>query len=163
MTFAQGVATVELKGGEKATAEGLPTDITYTITEASATGFELTAKTGDTGTISTEKSEASFTNTRETGGLTVTKSVESSTASDKNKDFHFKVTLSDTTISGTYGEMEFTDGIATFTLKDGESKAATGLPTSVTYTVEEEDANTDNFVTTSTGDIEGTIARAAWP
>ena len=51
MTFANGIATVTLKGGESVTATGLPTDITYAITEADAEGFQMTGKTGDTGTI----------------------------------------------------------------------------------------------------------------
>ena len=61
MTFENGVATVTLKDGQTASATGLPTGITYTITEAAATGFQLTGKTGDTGTISTTASTASFT------------------------------------------------------------------------------------------------------
>ena len=45
------------------------------------------------------------------------------------------------------GDMTFTAGEATFTLKDGESKTATGLPTGITYTVKEE--ATEGFSTTS--------------
>ena len=44
MTFAGGVATVTLKGGEKATATGLPTEVSYSITEADATGFRVTGR-----------------------------------------------------------------------------------------------------------------------
>ena len=150
MTFTNGVATVDLKGGEEATATGLPTGITYTITEAAATGFKLTGKTGATGTISKDLSAVEFTNTREQGDLAVTKTVTSSTASDKTKDFNFTVTLSDTTISGEYGDMTFSDGVATFTLKDGETAEAKGLPTGITYTVEEE--TYEGFVLTKSGD-----------
>ena len=64
MTFKDGVATVELKGGESVTAENLPAGITYTITEADAPGFELTGKTGEVGEITTTPSKAEFTNTR---------------------------------------------------------------------------------------------------
>ena len=156
MTFAGGEATVTLKGGQSATATGLPTDVSYTVTEANATGFELTGKTGDTGTISTTPSEAKFTNTRETGDLTVSKTVISDAAADKGIEFTFTVKLNDETISGTYGEMTFTDGEATFKLKDSESKTASGLPTAVTYTVTEADA--EGFVLTGkTGDT-GTIS-----
>ena len=50
--------------------------------------------------------------------------------------------------------MTFKDGVAEFTLKDGESKTATGLLSGVKYTVEEEKA--DGFTVTKTGDT-GTI------
>jgi hypothetical protein len=36
--------------------------------------------------------------------------------------------------------MTFTDGVAEFTLKDGESKIATGLPSKISYSVTEEEA-----------------------
>ena len=156
MTFANGVATVELKGGESATATGLPTDVEYKITEAEAEGFELTGTTGDTGTISTTKTTATFTNTRDTGDLTVKKTVASDTKEDETKDFNFIVTLSDTGINGTYGDMEFTEGVAEFTLKHNESKTAEGLPTEINYTVEEE--ADDRFVTTMTGET-GSIVK----
>ena len=115
MTFTNGVATVELKGGEKATATGLPTAISYTITEASATGFQLTGKTGDEGTISKTTSVATFTNTRETGDLELNKVLISARAADADQKFTFTVTLSDKTISGTYGGMTFENGVATVT------------------------------------------------
>ena len=149
MEFTDGVATFKLKGGESAKAEGLPTTVTYTVVEAAADGF-TTEKTGDTGEISTEASTAAFTNTRELGDLEVTKTVSSDKAADADVEFEFTVTLGDTTISGTYGDMEFTDGVATFTLKGGETKTATGLPTTVTYTVVETAA--DGFTTEKTGD-----------
>ena len=158
MTFANGVATVTLKGGASATATGLPTDVTYTITEAAATGFTLTGKTNDKGTISKTASEAVFTNTRDKGDLEVTKTVVSDVAADKQVAFSFTVTLSDTTINGTYGEggMTFKDGVATFTLKHGESMKATGLPTGITYTVTE--AENSSFSTDKTDD-KGTISK----
>ncbi|WP_447512240.1 DUF7601 domain-containing protein, partial [Clostridioides difficile] len=62
-------------------------------------------------------------------------------AGDKNKDFNFTVTLSDKTISGVYGDLKFTDGVATFTLKNGESKTATNLPAGIDYEVTETEEN----------------------
>ena len=141
MTFTGGVANVELKGGEDATATGLPTDITYTITETEVDGFELTSKPGYTGTISLTKSSAVFTNTRDTGDLEVKKTVPIGSPADPNKEFEFTVTLSDTTIGGAtgkdYGDMTFINGVATFTLEAGETATAEGLPTEIDYTVEE--------------------------
>ena len=142
MLFKNGVATVTLKGGEKATATGLPTDITYEITEAAATGFKTEGSTNAKGTISTTKSEVEFTNTREVGDLEVKKTVPIGSAAEPNKEFEFTVTLGDTTIGGEdgklYGQMTFKKGVATFKLKAGETKTATGLPTDITYTVTEE-------------------------
>ena len=155
--FTNGKATVELKGGETKTATGLPTEVSYTVTEAAVTGF-LTEMSGDTGTISeTEAAAADFTNTRETGDLTVSKTVESENAVDTAKEFAFTVTLSDTTINGTYGEMTFTNGVAEFTLKADESRTAEGLPTDITYTVEEEEVSAGYTNTGKTGDT-GTIS-----
>lgn len=92
-----------------------------------------------------------------TGSLTVSKTVAGN-AGDKDKAFHFTVTLSDQTISGTYGDMEFTDGVAAFTLKHGESKTAAGLPAGVTYEVTETEADQDGYATAKTGDT-GTIEK----
>ena len=94
-----------------------------------------------------------------TGSLTVSKTVAGN-AGDKDKAFHFTVTLSDQTISGTYGDMEFTDGVAAFTLKHGESKTAARLPAGVTYEVTETEADQDGYATAKTGDT-GTIAKDA--
>ena len=85
------------------------------------------------------------------GNLTVSKDVNGNKG-DTNKDFHFTVTLSDTSINGTFGDMTFKGGVATFTLKDNESLTATSLPTGITYKVIEQEANQDGYVTTSTND-----------
>ena len=65
------------------------------------------------------------------------------------------MTLSDKTISGTFGDMTFTDGVAEFTLRDGQTVSAEGLPAGVTYKVEEE--KTKGFTTTYSGET-GTIS-----
>lgn len=91
------------------------------------------------------------------GALEVTKSV-SGNRGDKSKDFHFTVTLSGTSsngefkseeFSGTYGDMTFTNGVATFTLKHDETKTALNLPAGLQYAVVEEEANEDGYTTTS--------------
>ena len=70
------------------------------------------------------------------------------------KAFTFTVTLSDDSISGTYDDVTFKNGIASFTLKHGESKTATGLPAGITYSVVESDNS--GYTVTATG-TEGTI------
>ena len=97
------------------------------------------------------------------GNLTVTKMVSGSSG-DQNKAFTFTVTLDKKDLSGTYGDMTFTNGVATFTLKHGENKTATGLPAGVSYTVEETD-NSGYTVTkaNATGTIQtGITATAAF-
>ena len=155
--FVNGEATVSLKGGQSVVIEDLPNGLTYVITENdySTDGYTLTVKTGDTGRISeTAVAKASFTNTRNTyGDLEVKKTVNGYTGDRK---FEFTVTLSDNTINGTYGDMTFANGVATFELAGGETAVATGLPNGITYTVVEEDYSDVGFTTTSTG-ADGTI------
>lgn len=77
------------------------------------------------------------------------------TADDKTKEFTFTVTLGDTTINDTYGDMTFVNGVAVFKLKhEGTAKAA-GLPANITYTVVESD--NEGYEVTKTGDT-GTIS-----
>ncbi len=169
MEFTNGVAEFTLKHGESKTAIGLPDGVTYAVAEAdyTADGY-VTTKTGDTGTIvANATATAAFTNTKtppppeepKTGDLTVSKTVAGDGA-DQDKEFSFTVTLSDTTINGTYGDMSFTNGVATFTLKGGESKTATGLPDGITYVVTEADYTSDGYVTTKTGDTGTIVANA---
>ena len=82
------------------------------------------------------------------GNLSVAKTVAGNNG-DTSKAFNFTVTLSDTGINGTFGEMTFADGVATFVLKHGESKTAVGLPAGITYTVTEAEADKDGYTTTS--------------
>lgn len=91
------------------------------------------------------------------GGLTVSKKVDG-TGGDTGRSWNFTVTLNDNSVSGTYGEMNFVNGVASFTLKSGESKTAFGLPAGLTYKVAEAEANKDGYVTTSTGSS-GTIVK----
>lgn len=91
------------------------------------------------------------------GALEVTKSV-SGNRGDKTKEFHFTVTLSGTssngaidgaTLTGEFGDMTFTNGVAEFTLKHGETKTALNLPAGLQYEVVEEEADKDGYTTTS--------------
>ncbi len=154
MTFKDGVATFKLRHGESKTAEGLIAGIGYTVREISDDKY-ITTSVGETGTIIYKNTQtASFTNTHKVGGLEVRKTV-SANAQDIDDEFIFTVTLDDKTINGTYGEMTFKDGVATFKLRHGESKTAEGLMAGVGYTVTEDSDN--NYDTTHEGET-GTIA-----
>lgn len=105
-----------------------------------------------------DQSDLTWNNHYNTGSLTVSKTV-SGNAGDKQKDFHFTVILSDKSVNGAFGDLSFTDGTAAFELKHGESKTADVLPSGITYTVTETEANQDGYTTESTG-ASGTITEA---
>ena len=86
----------------------------------------------------------------EAGNLTVSKIVAGD-AGDTNKEFSFTVKLGDSSLNGNYGDMIFTDGAASFTLKHNEQKSATGLPAGTSYEVTESEANQNGYTTTATG------------
>lgn len=95
-----------------------------------------------------------ITNTYEgptVGSVTVKKTV-SGASGDTEKNWNFTIVLDDTTINGVYGGMEFVLGKAKFTLKDGESRTASGLPKNTTYTVTETEADKNGYITTKIGD-----------
>ena len=146
MEFTDGVATFTLKDGQSMSAEGLPTNITYEV-EEEAVELMATTSEGEKGEITEETAEATFTNTRDTYDLKVKKVVDSPAESDSTKAYSVKITLSDTNISGTFGDITFTNGVAEFTLKGGETKTAEGLPATVEYTVEETSPGEEYTVT----------------
>lgn len=123
--------------------------ITYTVEEvALPDGYGEVIYGGNAGAGFTVENVA-------LGGLRVEKKVEGAQG-DKSRAFHFTVTLSDTSVNGTYGGMTFHNGVAGFALKHGESVQAQGLPGGVRYTVAEQEANADGYATTQTGES-GTI------
>ena len=89
--------------------------------------------------------------------LRITKTV-SGPGSDTEQAFHFTVTLSDTSINGTYGDLTFVNGVAEFSLRHGEEKTAAGLPAGIAYTVTEAEANQNGYTTTAAGDT-GTLVK----
>lgn len=96
------------------------------------------------------------------GSLTVKKTV---VGGDSQREFGFAVTLADGDggpVSGTFGKGEhavtFTDGKATFTLRDGGEKTVAGLPVGARYTVTEDAA--EGYTTTVNG-ADGSKAEGA--
>ena len=149
MEFVNGVADFSLRDGETAHAEGLPAGTEYEVweTESHSLMPEAEMTTADDGTP-VETFTNTYTPDTTTGttddSLEVTKTVVSTRDEDMQRAYGFTVTLWGSTLSGTYGEgdtaMTFTDGVATFTLHDGEVRKATGLPEGTRYQVEETDA-----------------------
>ncbi|MEE1274046.1 MAG: DUF5979 domain-containing protein [Olegusella sp.] len=116
----------------------------------------------------------------ENGKLTISKALEGNALedNDKNDEFTFKITLTGADVpSGkqTYGVqgigsdikdegVTFTDGVATITLKGGESKTIEGIPAGTAYTVEEQEFSDPDDELTYTTDpesrtISGTIVK----
>lgn len=121
---------------------------------------QLTDDAGDAAERTVEA--AIFTNTAKTGSLTVKKTV---VGGDSQREFGFTVALADgdgEPVSGTFGKGEhavtFTDGKATFTLKDGGEKTVAGLPVGAHYTVTEDAA--EGYTTTVNG-ADGSKAEGA--
>lgn len=106
----------------------------YTLKEVSY-GTPATSADGNPGSFTVE---VYYTKDMKPGGLVVSKTVSGGGAR-ATEGFSFVVTLDDATISGTYGDMRFEGGVATFMLKANESKTATGLPADTGYTVVESD------------------------
>ena len=140
---------------------------TVTVTDEGAGKLSAKTKiaqlTDDAGDAAERTVEAAvFTNTAKTGSLTVKKTV---VVGDSQREFGFAVTLTDgdgEPVSGTFGKgknaVTFTDGKATFKLKDGEEKAITGLPVGARYTVAEDAA--EGYTTTVNG-ADGSKAEGA--
>lgn len=158
---AYGVGSVSLSSGQQVTIGGIPSGSSYTVEEATssednALKYDVTSN-GSSGTLSADAT-AAFTNTVQVGTLSVTKHVEGEVNSTRNFTFTVKLGGSGANLTGTYGDMKFSNGEATFTLADGQTKTASNLPAGATYTVTEEP--NDNYTTTSEN-AEGTIAKDA--
>ena len=164
---------------------------TAIIQEAETNLFTLTSISGESGhghsgtgnesqrtyTVSSKKDVGSnglatytpldttiFTNTRKTGSVTVTKTVEGGDANDAGDTFQFTVTLGETVVNkdnytppagvnlGPYGK------VFTFTLGHGDSVTLPGLPAGASYTVVEGAHN--KYVATVPNNASGTIVEA---
>lgn len=140
---------------------------TVTVTDNGAGKLSAKTKiaqlTDDAGDAVERTVEAAvFTNTAKTGSLTVKKTV---VGGDSQREFGFTVALADgdgEPVSGTFGKGEhavtFTDGRATFTLRDGGEKTIAGLPVGARYTVTEDAA--EGYTTTVNG-ADGSKAEGA--
>lgn len=88
------------------------------------------------------------------GNLVISKSV-SGDGAETERDFHFKITLNGYTDSVSYeksnGEKGNVKNGDTVTLRNGQTVSVKGIPVGTEYTVEETEANTDGYSTTSEG------------
>ena len=175
----KGVDYVEGTAAENATYNAATRALTWSLGEhaAGATGtlsFDVKVSAeaavvddiSNTATVKVGENESQTTTTHNNvsreGSLTVKKTV---VGGDSQREFGFTVTLTDgdgEPVSGTFGKGEhavtFTDGKATFTLKDGEEKTIAGLPVGARYTVTEDAA--EGYTTTVNG-ADGSKAEGA--
>ena len=174
----KGVNYVE-GSAENATYDAATRTLTWSLGEqaAGATGtlsFDVKVSAeaavvddiSNTATVKVGENESQTTTTHNKvsceGSLTVKKTV---VGGDSQREFGFTVALTDgdgEPVSGTFGKGEhavtFTDGKATFTLKDGGEKAIAGLPVGARYTVTEDAA--EGYTTTVNG-ADGSKAEGA--
>lgn len=139
--------------------DGYETD--YDITNPDTIEENATDKTVTITNAIPEENQKSF------GSLEITKKVVNWKGKEVNeeREFVFKITLTDgngEALSGstTYGDLAFTDGKATTTLKSGEVALADGIPSGYHYKVEEETTNGYTLdITNQEGEVkEGTKA-----
>ncbi len=176
LQFSGGVATFELQAGQKVEAEGLYVGTEIVIEELTRdddfeaivngeleTDWQYTCSIPDS---STHAVTATFNNRYKTGGLKVSKTVAERDA-DRGKPFTFTVTLTKdgAPLSGVFGGMSFDGaGQCSFTLTDGDSLTAIGVPAGAQYTVTEAEANMHGYKTTvggaeyTAGGFTGTIS-----
>ena len=155
--------TFELISNQTINLEHLPADASYTVSETAVTGF--TSDGGDgkkSGTIPQAGVLTTFTNTRDTDSLTVSKNVASDRPDDKAATtlYHFTITLSDTSITKEYSGVSFVEGVAEIDLAHDQNKVIEGLPTGITATVEET-AVADMTTTYQVGTASGQGTKAA--
>lgn len=134
----------------------------YNIGVSEDSGSFATSINGQTGDDSNKLTIENI-KTGTVGTLKISK-VLSGNATDDSKEFEFSVTVG--TINGIYdytgdngkanGTIEFSDGVATLTLKGGESVSILELPKESEYSVVENNYTADGYTTTKTGDT-GTI------
>ncbi len=117
--------------------------VSYEFTKGEAKNYTVTCVDGE------------LTMGKAFSGLTIYNAVTSGMASGRDYEFSFTVTLDDTSVNGTYGDLTFTDGVASIALKGGESATASGLSVGVGYVVTQ--AKAPGFTTTKSGDV-GTIS-----
>lgn len=138
---------VELGNDGKVVEEGKTITFNGSTNETSKREFLVNyQKRGDTWTILNAETP--------TGALKVSNTV-SGAQGDQTIAWEFTVTQNiDGTgnrLNGTFGGMEFKDGVAQFELKHGESIIGVGLPAGTEFTVKEMKANTDGYGSTCNG------------
>ena len=138
-TIIGGTALLSLGDGDRIEISGLPKGAAYTLSPlGDSTGFS-TEIIGASGVVAAnEVSAIEIVSSRKTGGLTVTSRVVGGSGAET---YSFIVQLSDPAFSGVCGGLIFTNGVAEVTLTGNQSVTAAGIPSGLSYTVIETNAN----------------------
>lgn len=161
--FVGGEATVQITGAGTLEILGILAETDYEVTEnlPATSDYELISSEGVTGAIPVDDAAtASFTNERNVGSLTLSKAVAGN-AAETDREFDFTVFMTDRygrNLNGAYAmrgdagsSVTFTNGYASISLYAGQSATIDGILEGTYYSVTEDDANTDGYVTTSSG------------
>lgn len=159
---------IELADGQSITIVGLPAGTMYTVSEADySTDGYVTTSDGEADVITLgETMEAAFTNTRNIGSLTISKTVAGN-GGDHSKLFAFTVTFGNVLDpNAAYPYYDADDNLlgtiksgATIYLTHGQSVTIKDLPDGATYIVEEADYSGDGYRLTHVSGEDGTIDR----
>ena len=143
-------------------------NIGYSVKENVPDGYTLLGDNPKSGKIGAGELKLALFQNAKRGTLTIRKEIEGATSADKQKEFTFTVTLTldnkpindKFQLAGTTDYIEFKNGVATITLKAGESKTITGLLRNIKYTVTESDPgdNTLNRIEAKSTFITGSYA-----
>ncbi len=180
-TFTNGVSRFTLKDGEKKEFVELPAGVKVTVTQEVAEGYTTSYKRSSTTTrlVKTVALEVKpnvaidsvpgagtltidFTNTRDTGNLSITKKLGAGTTCDPAEEFKFKVNFDDIPDGGfTVNRKTIvgTDKTLDVSVKPDETVVLEGIPVGVTYTVDEDLAATEYIGRVSAGSRTGKIAK----
>ena len=135
-----GKITVSLRKDQSVTLSGLPQGASYEVKEEAVADYSASYSGNASGAIGAEVQEVTVINSYQAGTLQVTKKVIGAEEGEDTGAFNFTVRLSDTSITGTRNGLEFTGGVAAFTLTDGQSISIPGLKAGVEFTVTEDEA-----------------------
>ncbi len=165
--------TITLRHGEAITISGLPAGTTYTVTETEIPGYDVLAS-GDTGTIlNNTVAEAVFDNANDEipeGALTALtlSKVVTGNAGNKNQDFHFIIVLLDEKGAPLTEEYRYVgtgsadaEKVKTgsiITLKDGQTLTILDLPVGTKYSITEQEAGQNGYITSCIGAEQGIIS-----
>lgn len=165
--FDNGVAEFTLKSGEMKVASHLPSGATYSITEENNQDFHVAYSNAEGVVPINNSTRVTIKNTK-LNSLSISKTVQGEMG-DKTKPFHFDITLKTangvpldgsypciiSSVSDTAEPIEetliFTEGKATVTLTHGQKAQLNEIPYGCIYTVKEQEANQDGYLTTYTG------------
>lgn len=165
-TITGGSAEFNLAGGESVTVHQLPAGARYSINEDDSTKYVVTTNDSGSGKNAAgaipgneDTKDITFTNTRDTGHLTLSKIVVGNLP-DPDKKFKFTLYLmeSDGTTphignydyigSGGASNGTITSDVTAFELSNGQSVTIQHIPKDIKYTIDEDDYNGERITTT---------------